>query len=126
MNREVFRVFLGDVDLFYGEILAGEDGFFKASAVRAVALVLDDIENFVALVALGHAGYDIHDELRALKYRSLGRNGINLLDILRDDERQLADIQNDLVYLLDIVFGGEAFDRAHDLLYNTYLMHITS
>lgn len=25
LNREVFRLFLGDVDLFYGEILAGED-----------------------------------------------------------------------------------------------------
>ena len=88
--------------------------------------MLDDIKNFVAVVALGHAGYDIHDELRALKYRSLGRNWINFLDILRDDERQLADIQNDLIYLLDIVFGGEVFDRAHDLLYNTYLVHITS
>ena len=34
---------LKNVDLADEEVLAGEDGFFKAAAVRAIALVLDDV-----------------------------------------------------------------------------------
>ena len=34
---------LKDVDLADEEVLAGEDGFFKAAAVGAIALVLDDV-----------------------------------------------------------------------------------
>ena len=55
------------MDLADEEILAREDGFFKAAAVRAVALVLDDVEQLVALVAFGHAGNDVDDKLRVLE-----------------------------------------------------------
>lgn len=119
-------LFFGDMDLFYYEILPREDGFFKATAIRAVALMLDNIKYLVTVVALRHAGNDIHDELCSLEYRTLGSHGINILDILRDDEGELADVENYLVNFTDIVLGGKFLNGAHDLLYNAYLMHITS
>ena len=119
-------LFFRDMNFFYGEILPCEDGFFKASAIWAVALMLDNIENLVTVVALCHAGNDIHDELCPLEYRTLGSHGINILDILRDDEGELTDVKNYLVNFTDIVLGGKFLNCAHDLLYNTYLVHITS
>ena len=51
----MFSVF-GYVYLADKKILARKYGFFKAAAVRAIALVLNDIEDLVTVVALGHTG----------------------------------------------------------------------
>ena len=59
---------LGNVYLADEKVFAGEDGLFKAAAVRAVALVFYDVEYLVALVALRHSGDDIQHELRGDKY----------------------------------------------------------
>ena len=93
-----------NMDLADEEVLAGEDGFFKAAAVGAVALVLDDVEQLVALVALGHAGHDVDDELGVFQKGVRDHNGVELLDVPRDNQRQLADIQNDLGHLVYAVF----------------------
>ena len=85
------------------EVLAGENCFLKAAAVGAVALVLDNIEYLVALVAFRHAGDDLKNELRVLQRRLGGDGGVQLLDIFGDDERQLADLAYDLAYPLDVV-----------------------
>lgn len=41
--------------------------FFKAAAVGAIALVLNDIERLVAFVAFSHAGNDIYHKLCVLE-----------------------------------------------------------
>ena len=61
-KRQLFLLFLLKlitlryVDLLYREILTREHSLFKASAVRTIALVLNDIEELVTVVALGHTG----------------------------------------------------------------------
>ena len=74
-----------------------------AAAVGAVALILDNVEYLVALVAFRHAGDDLKNELRVLQRRLGGDGGVQLLDIFGDDERQLADLAYDLAYPLDVV-----------------------
>ena len=92
-KRQLFLLFLLKlitlryVDLLYREILTREHSLFKASAVRTIALVLNDIEDLVTVVALGHTGDGLKNELCALKRRTLSDGRKQLLNILRDDER---------------------------------------
>ena len=58
------------MDLLHGAGFAGQNGLVKAAAVRAVALMLDDIEKLVALVALGNPRNDIHHQLRLFQNSS--------------------------------------------------------
>ena len=109
------------MDLPYAEIPAGKDGLFKAAAVRAIALVFYDVEYLVTLVALGKTGDDVHDELHAVKYRPLRCDGVDLLDVLGDDERQLADVKHDLLDPVDTVFLRKVLHCADDLLYDSDL-----
>ena len=110
---------LRNMDLPYAEILTGENRFLKAAAVRAIALMLYDVEYLVTLVALGKTGDDIHDELHAVKYRPLRCDGVDLLDVLGDDERQLADVKHDLLDPVDTVFLRKVLHCADDLLYDS-------
>ena len=98
---------LGDAYLADQEVLTRKNGFFKAAAVGAVAFVLNDIENLVALVALGKAGDDVYNELCVLESCVLNDDGVDLLDVLGDDQRQLADVQNDLRDLFNVVLLGK-------------------
>ena len=67
-KRQLFLLFLLKlitlryVDLLYREILTREHSLFKASAVRTIALVLNDIEDLVTVVALGHTGDGLKNE----------------------------------------------------------------
>ena len=78
------------------EVLAGENCFLKAAAVGAIALVLNDIEQLVAFVAFSHSGNDIYHKLCALEPCIPNDDGIYILNILGDDQRQLAYIEDDL------------------------------
>ena len=84
------------MDLPDGEILAAQDRFFKAAAVGAIALVLNDIEQLVVFVAFSHAGNDIYHKLCVLEPCIPNDDGIYILNILGDDQRQLAYIEDDL------------------------------
>lgn len=101
---------LGDMDLLYQKILAREYGLFKAATVGAVALVLDNVEKLIAFVTFGHAGDDIYHKLRVLEPCVLNDDGVDILHILGDDQRELADIQHYLGNLLDVVFLGKIGD----------------
>lgn len=70
--------------------------FFKAAAVGAIALVLNDIERLIAFVAFSHAGNDIYHKLCVLEPCIPNDDGIYILNILGDDQRQLAYIEDDL------------------------------
>lgn len=65
-GAQMFSVF-GYVYLADEKILARKYGFFKAAAVGAIALVLNDIERLVAFVAFSHAGNDIYHKLCVLE-----------------------------------------------------------
>ena len=106
----IVTLILGDVDLLYQKILAREYGLLKAAAVGTVALVLDHVEKLVALVTFGHAGDNIYHKLRVLEPCVLNDDGVDILHILGDDQRKLADIQHYLGYLLDAVFLGKIGD----------------
>lgn len=70
------------------KILARKYGFFKAAAVGAIALVLNDMEQLVAFVAFSHAGNDIYHKLCVLEPCIPNDDGIYILNILGDDQRQ--------------------------------------
>ena len=88
----MFSVF-GYVYLADKKILARKYGFFKAAAVGAIALVLNDIEQLVAFVAFSHARNDIYHKLCVLEPCIPNDDGIYILNILGDDQRQLAYIE---------------------------------
>ena len=116
-------LFLGEMYFLDGEIFAGENGLVKASAVRAIALGFDYVEDLVAVVALGKAGDGLHYELCILQQGVLHHKRIYILNILGDDEGQFADLYHDLTDALNIVLGGKIqYGFAH-LPYNAYLMH---
>ena len=46
-------------NFFNKEILAGQNVFVEAAAIGAVTLVLNYVEYFITLIALGHAGNDL-------------------------------------------------------------------
>ncbi len=94
-GAQMFSVF-GYVYLADEKILARKYGFFKAAAVGAIALVLNDIEQLVAFVAFSHAGNDIYHKLCILEPCIPNDDGIYILNILGDDQRQLAYIEDDL------------------------------
>ena len=89
----MFSVF-GYVYLADEKILARKYGLFKAAAVGAIALVLNDIEQLVAFVAFSHAGNDIDHKLCVLELCIPNDDGIYILNILGDDQRQLAYIED--------------------------------
>ena len=93
----------GYVYLADEKILARKYGFFKAAAVGAIALVLNDMEQLVAFVAFSHAGNDIYHKLCVLEPCIPNDDGIYILNILGDDQRQLAYIEDDLRDLLNVV-----------------------
>lgn len=74
----MFSVF-GYVYLADEKILARKYGFFKAAAVGAISLVLNDIEQ---LVAFSHAGNDIYHKLCVLEPCIPNGDGIYILNIL--------------------------------------------
>ena len=93
----------GYVYLADEKILARKYDFFKAAAVGAIALVLNDMEQLVAFVAFSHAGNDIYHKLCVLEPCIPNDDGIYILNILGDDQRQLAYIEDDLRDLLNVV-----------------------
>lgn len=105
----MFSVF-GYVYLADEKILARKYGFFKAAAVGAIAIVLNDIEQLVAFVAFSHAGNDIYYKLCVLEPCIPNDDGIYILNILGDDQRQLVYIEDDLRDLLNVVLLGKIGD----------------
>ena len=101
-GAQMFSAF-GYVYLADETILARKYGFFKAAAVGAIALVLNDMEQLVAFVAFSHAGNDIYHKLCVLEPCIPNDDGIYILNILGDDQRQLAYIEDDLRDLLNVV-----------------------
>ena len=77
----MFSVF-GYVYLADEKILARKYGFFKAAAVGAIALVLNDMEQLVAFVAFSHAGNDIYHKLCVLEPCIPNDDGIYILNII--------------------------------------------
>lgn len=108
-GAQMFSVF-GYVYLADEKILARKYGFFKAAAVGAIALVLNDMEQLVAFVAFSHAGNDIYHKLCALEPCIPNDDGIYILNILGDDQRQPAYIEDDLRDLLHVVLLGKIGD----------------
>ncbi len=111
------------MDLLYREILTREHSLFKASAVRTIALVLNDIEDLVAVVALGHTGDGLKNELCALKRRTLGDGGNSsstYCGMTRDNSptSQTISLMAATLFFLHVVEHGPA--HAAD---NTYLVH---
>ena len=84
-NYSLVTLILGDMNLFNQEILTRENGLFKASAVGAVALVLDDVEKLVAFVALCHAGDDVYHKLGILEPCVLNDYGVDILNVFGND-----------------------------------------
>lgn len=82
--------------------------FFKAAAVGAIALVLNDIERLIAFVAFSHAGNDIYHKLCVLEPCIPNDDGIYILNILGDDQRPY--IEDDLRDLLTVVLPGKIGD----------------
>lgn len=101
-GAQMFSAF-GYVYLADEKILARKYDFFKAAAVGAIALVLNDMEQLVAFVAFSHAGNDIYHKLCVLEPCIPNDDGIYILNILGDDQRQLAYIEDDLRDLLNVV-----------------------
>ena len=89
----MFSVF-GYVYLADEKILARKYGFFKAAAVGAIALVLNDIYHKLCVLELCIPNDD----------------GIYILNILGDDQRQLTYIEDDLRDLLNVVLLGKIGD----------------
>ena len=89
----MFSVF-GYVYLADEKILARKYGFFKAAAVGAIALVLNDI----------------YHKLCVLEPCIPNDDGIYILNILGDDQRQLTYIEDDLRDLLNVVLPGKIGD----------------
>ena len=112
-----------NVDFLYREIRAGEYGFFETAALGAIALMFYNIEDFIAFIAFRHAGDDVYDELCALKNAALNGYVVNILNVLGDDERKLADVENDFFNFCYIIFLRKVFDCAYDLSYNAYFVH---
>lgn len=106
----MFSVF-GYVYLADEKILARKYGFFKAAAVGAIALVLNDMEQLVAFVAFSHAGNDIYHKLCVLEpCIPPTTTGYISSTYLGDDQRQLAYIEDDLRDLLNAVLLGKIGD----------------
>lgn len=61
------------------------------------------MEQLVAFVAFSHAGNDIYHKLCVLEPCIPNDDGIYILNILGDDQRQLAYIEDDLRDLLNVV-----------------------
>lgn len=122
----MFRSFLGNVNFTDKEAVAGKHGFFKAAAVGAVALVLNDVVNLIAFLALDYARHNVDDELCIFKDSAFDNSGVNILNVLGDYHRYLADIENNLGNLIDIVFFRKFLDRMNDLSYYADFVHITS
>lgn len=126
MIYDLFALILRYVYFSDGAFSAGKDGLFKAAAVRAIALMLNNVEYLITIVALGKTGNGVHDKLCPVKDSALDDRRIDLLNILGNDERKLTDIKYDLVDLFDIVFLCKVFYGAKDLSDNSDLVHITS
>ena len=116
-------LFLRYVDFLNREISTGKHGLFKAAAFGAVALMLDDIEDFVAFIAFGKTGDYVNDEICALKNTALNGDVIYVFNILGNYQRKLADVENNLFNLRYVVFLGEFFNRADYLSYYADFVH---
>ena len=89
----IMRLF-GNMDFFDIKILAGEHVLLKAAAVGAIALVLNDI----------------YHKLCVLEPCIPNDDGIYILNILGDDQRQLTYIEDNLRDLLNVVLLGKIGD----------------
>lgn len=108
------------------EIFTGKNCFVKAAAVGAIALILHHVEYFIAVVTLSKTGNNFKDELCILEFGILGNNGIEFLNIFRNDQRKLADFANYFAYTLDIVFLRIVENSLAHTSYYSYFVHLTS
>ena len=111
------------MDFLNREISTGKYVFFEASAFRAIALMLNNIENLIAILTYCQTGDYIYDELCALKNTSLNGNVVYILNILGDYQRKLADVKNDFFDFRNVIFLSEVFDCADYLSYYANFMH---
>ena len=114
---------LRNVDFLYCEISSGKHVFFEASAAGAIALMFNNIKNLIAVLTYCHTGDYIHDELCALKNGTLDDDVVNVLNILGDYQRKLADVKDDFFDLRNVIFFCEVFDCVDYLSYDSYFMH---
>lgn len=108
------------------EILSGKNCLVKAAAIRAVAFCLDDIEYFIAIIALGKPGNHFKNEFCVLELGILDNNRIEFLNIFRNNKRKLTNFADDLANTLDIIILRIVKNRlAHASDYSDFV-HITS
>ena len=86
--------------------------------------MLDHVEDLVAVVAFGQPRNDVERQLCVLQKAALCRNGIEFLHIFRNDQRQLAAVDNDFMNLGYAVFLRKGRNRPDKLTDNTDLMHL--